>query len=80
MLFYGTIVEQSVNGITFGFMHISCLVHGLHGVWCLFQGWDVGTLGWFLSGCVTQDPRVGPSEACAIYPTHPVRLGVCTCM
>jgi len=27
---------------------MSCLVHGLHdlhGVWCVFQGWDVGTLG-----------------------------------
>ena len=32
--------------------HISCLVHGLHGVW------DVGTLGITLSGCVTQDHRV----------------------
>ena len=35
--------------------HVSCLVHGLHGVWCLFQGWDVGTLGNTLGGCVTQD-------------------------
>ena len=60
---------------------VSCLVHGLHdlhGVWCVFQGWDVGTLGNTLSGCITQDPRVGPSEACAIYPTHaPCSLG-CT--
>ena len=27
---------------------MSCLVHGLHdllGVWCVFQGWDVDTLG-----------------------------------
>ena len=27
---------------------MSCLVHGLHylhSVWCVFQGWDVGTLG-----------------------------------
>ena len=53
--------------------------HGLHGVWCLFQGWDVGTLGIILSGCVTQDPRpVGPSVACAVHPTHPVRLVACT--
>ena len=58
--------------------NISCLVHGLHGVWCSFQGWDVGTLGNTFSGCVTQDPRVGPSEAFAIHPTHPVHLVVCT--
>ena len=53
------------------FMHgiiverVSCLVHGLHdlhGVWCVFQGWDVGTLSNTLSGCITQSPRVGPSE------------------
>ena len=49
--------------------------------WCLvfvsgMGRWHTG----FLSGCVTQDPRVGPSEAWAIYPTHPVHLGVCTCM
>ena len=44
---------------------------------CLFQGWDVGTLGNTLSGCVTQDPKVGPLEACAIHPTHPVNLVVC---
>jgi len=50
------------------------LVHGLDGVWCLFQGWNVGTLGNTLSGCVTWDPRVGPSEACAVHPTHPVLL------
>ena len=24
----------------------------------LFQGWDIGTLGNTLNGCVTQDPRV----------------------
>ena len=52
--------------------NISYLVHGLCGVWCLFQGWDVGTLGNTHSGCVTQDPRVGPSETCAIHTTHPV--------
>ena len=46
-------------------------------IWCLFQGWDVGTLANTLSGCVTQDPRVGPSEACAIHPTRPVCLVVC---
>ena len=31
-----------VSGITFDF---TCLGHGLHAVWCSFQGWDVGTLG-----------------------------------
>ena len=36
----------------------------------LFQGWDVGTLGNTLSGCVTQDPRVDASEASAIHTTH----------
>ena len=41
---------------------MSCSVHGLHdlhGAWCVFQGWDVGTLGNTLSGCITQYPRVG---------------------
>ena len=59
-------------------LHMSCLVHGLHSVWCLFQGWVVGTLGNILSGFVTQDPRVSSSEACAIQPAHPVRLVACT--
>ena len=40
-----------------------CMVSGV-----LFQGWDVGTLGNTLSGCVTQDPM--PQEATAIHPTH----------
>ena len=52
--------------------------HSLLSVWCLLQGWDVGTLGNTLSGSVTQDHRVGPSEASAIHPTHTVRLVVCT--
>ena len=46
----------------------------LDGVWCSFQGWDVGTLGNTFSGCVTQDPRVGHSEACAIPLILMVRL------
>ena len=54
--------------------HVSYLVHGLHLVWCLLQGWDVGTLCNALSGCVTHDPRVNPSEACAI---PPLTLFVC---
>ena len=62
--------------------HVSCLVHGLHGVWCSFQGWDVGTLGNtlgnILSGCVTQDPKVGPSEACAIISTQ-LTMFICLC-
>ena len=45
--------------------HVSCLVHDLHGVWCSFQGWYVGTLGNTLSGCVTQDPLGG-----LCYPPH----------
>ena len=40
--------------------------------------WDIGTLGNTLSGCVTQDPRVGPSEVSAIHPTYLVRLVACT--
>ena len=39
--------------------------------------WDVGTLGNTLSRCITQDPRVGPSEACAIHPTWPLCLVAC---
>ena len=46
-----------------------CMVSGV-----LFQGWDVGTLGNTLSGCVTQDPV--PQEASAIHPTHTY---VCVC-
>ena len=42
-------------------------MHGLHAVRCSFQGWDVGTLGNTLSECVTKDPRVGTSVACAIH-------------
>ena len=42
----------------------------------LLQGWDVGTLGNTLSGCVTQYPRVDASEASAIHPTH---TNVCVC-
>ena len=42
-----------------------CVVSGV-----LFQGWDVGTLGNTLSGCVTQYPRVDAKEASAIHPTH----------
>jgi len=47
---------------------------------CVFSSheWDVGTLGNTLSGCVTQDPREGPSEACVIHPTHPAHLVVRT--
>ena len=41
--------------------------------WCSFQGWDVCTLSNTLSGCVTQDPRVGSSEACTL-PVHVVGL------
>ena len=29
-------------------------------------------------GCVTHDSRVGPSEACATQPTHPIHLVACT--
>ena len=49
-------------------MHMSCLMHGLHGVWCFVSG--MGPLGNTLSGCVTQHPRVDASEASAIHPTH----------
>jgi len=74
-LFYGIIVEQSgtevqVHGITFDFMHMSCLVHVCIVSGVLFQGWDSGTLGNTLSGCVTHDPRVGASVASPIHPTH----------
>ena len=52
---------------------MSCLVHGLHdlhGVWCVIQGWDAGTVGVSLS-----TPGQAPqSQVCAIHLTHPVRL------
>ena len=72
VVFHGIIVEQSGPEVCNHFwLHVSYLVHG---VWCLFQGWDVGTLGNTLGGCVTQDP----SEASAIHPTHHVHLVACT--
>ena len=37
-----------------------------------FWGPANGTLGNTLSGCVTQDPRVGLSEASAIHPTYTI--------
>ena len=40
--------------------HVSCLVHGLHGVWCSFQGWDSGTLGNTQWVCHS-GPQVRPS-------------------
>ena len=45
---------------------MSCLVHGLHdlhdlhGVWCMFLGWDVGTLGNTLSRGAGAGPAEGP--------------------
>ena len=61
-----------------------CMVSGVHfrgdGACCIYwcwvgKGWEVSTLicilGETLSGCVTHDPRVVPSEPCAIHPTHP---------
>ena len=60
-------------------LYVSYLVRCYsNGVWCLFQGWDVGTLGNTLSGCVVQDFWVGSSEASAIHPTYPVHLVACT--
>ena len=47
---------------------LQCMVCMVSGV--LFQGWDNGTLGNTISGCVTQNPRVGASEDSAIHPTH----------
>ena len=40
-----------------------CMVPGV----CFMQGWDVGTLGNTLSGCVTQDPSVGPSTPPTLF-------------
>ena len=78
MLFYGIIVEKSALRCRWYhiWFHVSYIVHDLL---VLFQGWDVGTLGNTISGCVTQDPRVGPSlEACAIHPIYLVCFVACT--
>ena len=58
---------------------VSCVLLSVCFTWCLmlFQGWDVGTMCNTLSRCITQDPRVGPSEACAIHPTWPLCLVAC---
>ena len=67
-LMHGIIVERMHDYQTRSLMHgiiverVPCLVHGLHdlhGIWCVFQGWDTGTLGNTLSGCITQYPRLG---------------------
>ena len=58
---------------------VTSAVVGLHG-----KGWNISTLGDTLSGrdtlsgCVTQDPRVGSSEGCGIHPSHPVGVVACT--
>ena len=52
---HGIIVER-VSWLVHGFHDLHDL-HDLHGVWCVFQEWDVGTLGNTLSGCITQYPR-----------------------
>ena len=57
---------------------VSCFVHGLHCVWCVFQGWDVGTLGNTLSGCITQYLRVSPLELGLCYPPYSPCLLGCT--
>jgi len=51
-----------------------CMVSGVH-----FRDRMLVHMGNTLSGCVTQDPRVGPSETCAIHPTHAVHLVACMC-
>ena len=57
---------------------VSCFVHGLDCVWCVFQGWDIGTLGNTLSGCITQYPRVSPLELGLCYPPYSPCLLGCT--
>ena len=70
-------------GFTYPAQCMACIVFGVrfrgagtsYVCWCwVGKGWDIGTLGDILSRCVTQNPRVGPSEACAIHPTHPVGM------
>ena len=36
-LFYGIIVKQSDLEVQ-NLVHVSCLVHGLHGIWCFVSG------------------------------------------
>ena len=64
----GIIVEQSDPEMS---RLVSCILLSAWFAWCLglFQGWDIGTLGNTFSRCVTQDSRLGPSEACAIHPS-----------
>ena len=62
----------------FYLLHMSCFGHGLHGVWYLFQRWTLAHWVTHSYRCVTQDPRVGSSEAHAIHPTHLVCLVACT--
>ena len=43
-LFYGIIVKQSDLEVQ-NLVHLSCLVHGLHGIWCFVSGmghWHTG--------------------------------------
>ena len=46
-------------------------------IYALHTAWYIGTLGNTLNGCVTQDPRVAPSEACAIHLTHSLFVWLC---
>ena len=66
--FMGIIVERSGPEMS---RLVSCILLSAWFAWCLglFQGWDVGTLGNTFSRCVTQDSRLGPSEAYAIHPS-----------
>ena len=59
---------QWLDTTLFAWVQVSCLVHGLHGVWCgwyviilLVMGWEgsaqlICILSNTLSGCVTQNP------------------------
>ena len=51
-----------------------CIVSGV-----LFQGWDSGTLGNTLSGCVTQDPRVAIGASRGFCYSPPLTL-MCVCV
>ena len=64
---------------------------GLQGAQCLFQElvcvisagvWGLEEMGYKhnWSGCVTQDPRMGPMGACAIHPIHLFRGFHASCM
>ena len=60
-------------GFTYPAWCMVCMVSGVRFRSGMLAHWVTHSMGLY----ITQDPRVGPSEASAIHPTHPVCLVAC---